>query len=193
MCSDANASLSSSFEDKIRESWFSLDTDERKIIDDWITSKVHVNQEVIESCEVERYIPDNAEFDVSQFPDYEATDVAESYVSRILSAKCYECEDCIPIVDDIPISVLILGHVFEEHLEDILSPGRFTKKEVTIEEIHKALDDKDLQQGIQKIRAYGVCSFFEDYDKWLVEEGYTASEQMDLYSKTTTAYLKAIH
>lgn len=110
----------SNLQNEINTKWISLTSEQRKQIDDWITSHITINQEVAETCESTSSLICESDFIQGELPQYESGDVQESSVREISSFVCDLCGDCINI-DDENISHKILEHVLTFHIDTILN------------------------------------------------------------------------
>jgi len=107
-------------QNEINTKWLSLTSEQRKQIDDWITSHITINQEVAETCECTSSLICENDFIQGEIPRYESGDAQESYVREISSFVCDLCGDCIH-ADDENITHKILEHVLTLHIDIILN------------------------------------------------------------------------
>jgi hypothetical protein len=60
--------------------------------------------------------------------------------------------------------------------------------DVDIATIHETMTSGELELFVKQVQSYGKCAFFENYVEWLCDNGYSASEQMDLLQRAITNY-----
>ena len=73
----------------------------------------------------------------------------------------------------------------QEETQSTTSDGN----EASIEEIHTLRQKGDWERAAEIIIKSNPADFFEEYNKWLADEGYTGSEQMDMFSGMVISFL----
>lgn len=63
----------------------------------------------------------------------------------------------------------------------------------SIEEIHEHIKNLEYGTAVAKISLYCPTGFFDDYNLWMVDQGFSKEEHLDWYTKTTIIYMNATH